>query len=158
MPEKKTQTLGVKKSSIRKLKLNKHKARIEAKDRGFRSMFEVRIAEELNDAKVPYEYETLKIKYTREQVYNPDFILPNGIILEVKGKFDSNDRAKHLLIKQQHPELDIRFVFMRASQKLYKGSKSTYAEWADNHGFKYSDKKIPAEWLEEALLEEKKET
>ena len=28
------------------------------------------------------------------------------------------DRKKHLLIKEQHPELDIRFVFSRAGNKL----------------------------------------
>ena len=39
------------------------------------------------------------------------FRLDNGIIIETKGAFNSADRKKHKLIKEQHPELDIRFMF-----------------------------------------------
>nr|DAL93602.1 MAG TPA: endonuclease I [Caudoviricetes sp.] len=32
-----------------------------------------------------------------------------------------------MLIKQQNPELDIRFIFSRSKTPIYKGSKTTYA-------------------------------
>jgi len=99
---------------------------------------------------VAYEYEQLKVKYQRrESTYTPDFELPNGIIIEAKGRFKSEDRSKHLRIKEQHPELDIRFVFSNSSNKLNKNSNTTYAGWCDKHGFKWSDKVIPKEWLNE---------
>jgi hypothetical protein len=51
------------------------------------------------------------------------------------------------LVKQQHPELDIRFVFTSSKSKISKNSKTTYADWCIKHGFKYSDKIIPDEWF-----------
>ena len=116
----------------------------------FRSGLEYRVAKELEDNGFTYEYEKLRIKYQRKpSTYTPDFELHNGIIIEGKGRFISSDRAKHLLIKEQRPELDIRFVFSNSSSKLYKGSKSTYASWCEKHGFLYADKLIPKEWLDE---------
>ena len=56
---------------------------------------------------------------------------------------------KHLAIKKQHPNLDIRFIFSNSKQKLRKGAKSTYAEWCIKHKFRYYDKIIPEEWLKE---------
>ena len=44
-------------------------------------------------------------------LYIPDFVLDNGIIIETKGLFTSEDRRKHIEVQKQHPELDIRFVF-----------------------------------------------
>lgn len=121
-----------------------------AKREHFRSGLEYRIACHLEDQGITYEYETFKLKYQRNvSTYTPDFILPNGIILEGKGKFVGSDRSKHLLIKEQHPELDIRFVFSNSNSKLYKGSNSTYGDWCNKHGFLYSDKLVPVEWLKE---------
>lgn len=120
---------------------------------GFRSGLELRISKDLTDKGVPFGYETVKIKYTvpeREATYTPDFILlDNGIIVESKGVFDAEDRKKHLLIKDQHPELDIRLVFSRANAPIYKGSPTTHAKWAEHHGFKWAEKLIPEEWLRE---------
>ena len=116
----------------------------------FRSGLEYRVAKELEDNGFTYEYEKIRIKYQRKpSTYTPDFELHNGIIIEGKGRFISSDRAKHLLIKEQRPELDIRFVFSNSSSKLYKGSKSTYASWCEKHGFLYADKLIPKDWLNE---------
>lgn len=97
-------------------------------------------------------YEKYKIKYIipqSEHTYTPDFVLPNGIIIETKGVWDAEDRKKHLLIKEQYPELDIRFIFTRSKSPLYKGSKTTYASFCEQHNIKYADKKIPEEWLHE---------
>jgi len=123
--------------------------RQQAIKHGYRSGLEERVSKELSEAGVKYEYETQKIKYRVEEdrTYTPDFILPNGIIVETKGRFTIADRKKHLLIQKQRPELDIRFVFQTSRAKLYKGSKSTYAQWCEKHGFLYADKSIPEEWL-----------
>ena len=121
----------------------------QAVKHGYRSGLEERVSRELEEAGVKYEYETQKIKYRVEEdrTYTPDFILPNGIIVETKGRFTTADRKKHLLIQKQYPKHDIRFVFQNSRAKLYKGAKTTYAQWCDKHGFLYADKSIPEEWL-----------
>lgn len=97
-------------------------------------------------------YECYYLRYTIPEsvhTYTPDFILPNGIIIEAKGLFETADRKKHLLIKKQYPHLDIRFVFQNPKNTLYKGSKTTYADWCKKYGYKYATKLIPAEWFNE---------
>ena len=90
----------------------------------------------------------MKIKYdvSETRTYTPDFILPNGIIVETKGRFVAADRKKHLLIQKQF-DYDIRFVFQNARAKLFKGAKSTYSQWCDKHGFLWAQGSIPEEWL-----------
>jgi hypothetical protein len=116
---------------------------------GYRSGLEDDISVDLKKRGVSFEYETLKIKWTllENKTYTPDFILPNGIIIESKGRFVAADRKKHLKVKEQHPDLDIRFVFSNSRAKLNKGAKSTYGDWCDKYGFTYADKRIPDEWL-----------
>ena len=121
-----------------------------ARSLGFRSGFEINIAKQLDNLKVKYSYESLKINYTKpvkQSYYKPDFILDNGIIIEAKGLFSSKDRQKHVLVKEQHPELDIRFVFSNSKIKLNKKSKTTYAMWCEKNGFLYADERIPKSWL-----------
>lgn len=113
----------------------------------YRSGFESKLAHQLKRSGVDFEYETLSIEYQRLSTYTPDFILPNGIIIEAKGVWTVEDRAKHLLVREQHPHLDIRLVFMRASNKINKKSKTTYAMWCEKKGIKYADKVIPKSWL-----------
>lgn len=134
--------------------------------RSYRSGLEYDIACDLRKKKVIYEYEPSdgKIVYTIPESlhkYTPDFVITSKsgkrIIVESKGIFDYTDRKKHLLIRQQHPELDIRFVFTRSKQKIRKGSKTTYADICEGRGkgeFKgvtwpYADKTIPRSWLNE---------
>lgn len=117
---------------------------------GFRSGLEEKVADQLKKSGVEFGYETTKIKYVVPEsvhTYTPDFIFPNGLIVETKGRFVAADRKKHLLIQKQCPNLDIRFVFQNSKNKISKGSKTTYADWATKHGFKYADKEIPDEWL-----------
>lgn len=118
---------------------------------GYRSGLEETISTQLKVLKVPVKYETEKIKYEVNEVrtYTPDFILPNGIIIESKGRFVAADRKKHILVKKQHKDLDIRFVFSNSRAKISKGSKTTYGDWCSKHGFLYSDKLIPIEWIKE---------
>ena len=118
----------------------------------YRSGFESKLAHQLKRSGVDFEYETLSIEYQRLSTYTPDFILPNGIIIEAKGVWTVEDRAKHLLVREQHPHLDIRMVFMRASNKINKKSKTTYAMWCEKKGIKYADKIIPKSWLSQKRI------
>lgn len=120
---------------------------------GYRSGLEGTIAEQIASHGAEVLFETLKVPYVIPESlhrYTPDFLLPNNIIIEGKGIFDAQDRAKHLLIKAQHPELDIRFVFTRSKAPITPGSKTTMAEWCMKFGFKYADKTIPEAWFHEA--------
>lgn len=96
---------------------------------------------------VKNSYEVTDFPYKRIASYTPDFILPNGVIIEAKGFFTPEDRGKHLLIKAQYPDLDIRFIFENSNTKINSKSKTTYGVWCEQHGFLYSNKKIPREWL-----------
>ena len=115
---------------------------------GYRSGLEDDIGKDLTIRGVDFEYEKLKIQWqlVEQKTYTPDFKLPNGIIIESKGRFVAADRKKHLKVKSQRPFLDIRFVFSNSRAKLNKGAKSTYGDWCDKHGFLYADKRIPDEW------------
>ena len=122
----------------------------------FRSGLEDKVHKQLEARGVKAEYEMWKIPYVvpaSNHTYRPDFILPNGIIIETKGLWDSEDRKKHLLIREQMPELDIRLVFSSSRSKLYKGSPTSYGEWAEKHGILFADKLIPVEWLKEPKKE-----
>lgn len=120
---------------------------------GYRSGLEVQVANQLKDAGVDAKYEDpdSKIEYEVNETrrYTPDFKLPNGIIIETKGRFVTADRKKHKLIREQHPEYDIRFVFSNSKAKISKLSSTTYAMWCEKHGFKYADKLVPLAWLRE---------
>ena len=102
----------------------------------FRSGFEKRIAKQLEDNGIPFEYEREPFNYYNKlrgechecggkevysnHWYTPDFFLNYDVggqgfetILEVKGKFSAKDRKKMVAMKELHPELDLRMVFMR---------------------------------------------
>jgi hypothetical protein len=114
----------------------------------YRSKAEKEFADVLADAKINFAYEPDRIPYVVHKKYLPDFYLVDyGFYIEFKGYFRSSDRSKHILIKEQHPHIDIRFIFMRANQKIYPTSKTSYGEWCDKHGFEWAENKIPDEWL-----------
>ncbi len=122
----------------------------------FRSGLEDKVSKQLESKGVKFDYELWKIPYVvpaSNHRYSPDFLLPNGIFVETKGLWEADDRKKHLLIREQHPELDIRLVFSSSRTKLYKGSPTSYAEFCEKHGIKFADKLIPVEWLKEPKRE-----
>jgi hypothetical protein len=122
------------------------------KSKGHKSGLETKINEQLRIQGIDGEYEQHEIAYVvpaTHHTYKPDFKLPNGIYIESKGWFLPEDRKKHLLIKEQHPEIDLRFVLQSPNGKIYKGSKTTYAQWCEKNGFKWAKKEIPQEWLDE---------
>ena len=101
-------------------------------------------------------YENTKIKYiqpSQERTYNPDWKVKENVFIETKGRLTAADRKKHLLVKEQNPEVTIYFVFENAGNTLTKRSKTTYGMWADKHGFEWHDwargknPEIPNHWL-----------
>jgi Phage endonuclease I len=137
-----------------------------------RNKFEASIAEQLTEAGVVYDYEGLTLHFdvpARKAKYRPDFpCTGTPIILEAKGWFGgtgpgaSRDtsakvRKNLCLVKAQHPELDIRFIFHNPNTKIYKGSPTTQAQWAEDHGFKWCKKVVPPEWIAEIKKEQKLE-
>lgn len=145
----------------------------------YRSGLEREAAAKLTQAGVSFDYEGQWIRYAvpaREAKYLPDFSFRDcPIIIEPKGLFGGaitgngkrrvstkdaavKERQKFVLLKEQHPHLDIRFIFSRASTPIYKGSKTTYGKWATDHGFMWSEKVLPDAWIKEikAYLKPKK--
>ena len=115
----------------------------------YRSKFEVRVAADLGKRKIDFQYEKVSFDYVPKiRNYTPDFYLPESkIYIETKGILTTNDRVKHLLIKDQYPDLDIRFVFVNANNKISRTSKTTYANWCDRHKFLWAESLVPMEWL-----------
>jgi hypothetical protein len=135
----------------------------------FRSGLEEKVAAQLGHSGITYGFESQWVKYevpARVAKYLPDFTIEKTtIILEAKGRFGGHksdsegtkERQKMILLKAQHPELDFRFVFQRATNKIYKGSPTTYAKWADDHGFLWADKgTVPAAWIKEIQTQQRK--
>lgn len=120
----------------------------------YRSGFEKKIAKKLTDKNIKFKYESEHIKYTipeSEHTYTPDFVLPNGVIVEAKGKWDRQSRQKMALVIQQNPDKDIRMLFMR-DNPIIKGSKTKYSDWCKKRNIRYAISEtgeIPQEWLDE---------
>lgn len=133
------------------MSIKRSKTRSNAIKHGYRSGLEQTVLNSLKDRKCNAQYECFKIEWEdlMYRKYTPDFLLPNGIIIETKGRFTPADRMKHLAIQKQHKDLDIRFVFSNCKAKLRKGAKTTYADWCEKNGFLYADKDVPQEWLDE---------
>jgi hypothetical protein len=125
---------------------------------GFRSGLEDNVNDMLKEHNKSFSYESEKISYIQPETkhnYTPDFVI-NKIVggkmyVETKGRWVKTDRLKFDLIFQQYPDIDIRFVFQNPNAKLYKGSKTTYAQYCDKKGWHWAKKEIPEEWLKECL-------
>ena len=114
----------------------------------FRSQLEERVADLLTELGITHDYETTKIAYEIQHLYCPDFILPNGIVLECKGYWDSADRRKIKSVKEQNPDIDLRMVFQSPFNTISKKSKTTYAKWCEQRGIPWTSfHEIPLEWL-----------
>jgi len=116
----------------------------------YRSKFEQKIAEQLEQNHIAFEYEKVKLRWidpAKNRVYTPDYKIANGIIIECKGFWKPQDRLKMLEVIKQYPDLDIRMVFQDAHKKINKGSSTTYADWCEKYNIKYSHKEIPEEWF-----------
>ena len=113
----------------------------------YRSQFEANFARDLREREIASLYEQDVIQYIpKPRTYTPDFYICDGnFYIETKGRFFAADRTKHLLIKKQHPDIDIRFVFLNSRNRLDKRSRTTYAQWCEKNGFLYAEKRMPEE-------------
>jgi len=117
-----------------------------------RSGLEARVMSNLDKRGVTYEYEPCKFPYVVERGYVPDLLIGN-IYIEVKGYFRQDAQRKMRSMKQQHPDLDIRFLFQKASSTVQgakrrkDGTKMTCKEWAVKYGFEWAEGEIPEEWI-----------
>lgn len=122
---------------------------------GFRSGYEERVYNNAisHGRQLDFERSDTILRYTkpaRTARYIPDFVLPNGVLVETKGRLTSEDRTKMLNVKRDNPEADIRFLFQRANRHITKSPNSmTYEQWAEKHNFRWSvGDNIPEEWFE----------
>ena len=136
----------------------------------YRSKFEERVAKDLTNTKVKFEYESKEIIYNKrtnrklvcldcgsthvliKAKYTPDFILENGIIIEAKGYFRSTDRSTIESVVKQYPELDIRMLF-QIDGWANKSKTVKYSQWCKKRKIKYAIGKIPIEWVRESKSE-----
>lgn len=135
--------------------------------KGFRSDLEWLIAVDLWERGIEYEYETTVLDYTSDvyrglcdtcgsthvrsqHTYTPDFILPNGIMVEAKGKFLPENRTIMEDVVRDNPDKDIRMLFQR-NNFLTKKKSMTYGRWCDLKGIKWAVGRVPEEWLYESI-------
>lgn len=126
-----------------------------------RSKLELQFEKILQDNEVEYAYEITKIPYIvpeSNHKYVVDWTIHNGVLIETKGWLENlTERKKYQLIKEQHPDIDIRFVFANP-QKACGGVKMTHAEWAEKFGFKWcsiNDKEQIVSWIKERKRKQK---
>ena len=113
----------------------------------YRTWYEVEIAKVNKDLR--YEPKDSVLEWTSKILhkYTPDFVLPNGVLVEAKGWFRPKEQEKYLSLKANYKELDLRFLFQKPHQKLPRAKRMTYAKWADKHKFIWAEGPyIPKEW------------
>ncbi len=119
----------------------------------FRSGFEKKIFQNAKKKKkkVEYEPQDSHLHYTLPRKYIPDFRLPNGVLVEAKGRFTAADRTKLLRVRLENPEIDLRLLFQRANNRLTKSPNSLmYWQWAERHDFIWAEgETIPLEWFKD---------
>lgn len=132
-------------------KYPKRKA-VPMEQRKLRSGYEKKVRKCLEENKVQYTYESMVIKYVvpeTKRSYTPDFILPNGVIIEAKGYWDAESRRKMALVVEQNPHLKIKMLLQR-DNTISKKSKTKYSDWAKARGIECVVSPqgiIPEEWL-----------
>ena len=131
----------------------------------FRSIFEERVGQWLDEHGVKYEYESVQLEYEeplrrnkarcgdcgstdlrRVGWYTPDFILDGGVIIEAKGRFTAADRRKMKAVIEAHPDERIVMLFMR-DNKIHKNSKTHYSDWCMENNIDFAIKEPKQEWL-----------
>lgn len=83
--------------------------------------------------------------------YTPDFVLPNGLIIEAKGKLTGANRTKILDILDTSEYItrdNFRLLFMEDNK--YGSAGRRYSDWAEQYGIVYHVSRIgevPESWL-----------
>jgi hypothetical protein len=139
------------------------RTRRKAAEHGYRSGYELAIAQDLTERGVAFGYEQTSFSYIKpvrngrcgkcasSEVgkrckYTVDFDLPGGVYVEAKGRFAGADRAKLKCVISQHSGTDLRLLF-QSDNWTTKQQTQRYSEWATKQGFQWAvGKVIPEEW------------
>lgn len=118
----------------------------------YRSGYESAVARDSKMAEMEYEPKQHQLKYTIEKKYLPDFVVEcfdgSIFLVECKGYFRPSETAKYKAIKQQHPDLDLRFMLQNPNKPVRKGSKLTMSMWCEKYNYPWvGGTRIPLEWL-----------
>jgi hypothetical protein len=122
----------------------------------FRSGYEAKAYKGLQARGLDFTYEEEKLPYRvpeRKAYYLPDMVITREdgtkLYLEYKGQFSAADRRKMELVIEQHPDKDIRLIFMR-NNKLRKDSRTSYTDWCNKRGIKCTVSAtgfVPDSWI-----------
>lgn len=144
--------------------------------RGFRSLAEMRFHDQLWHLGLAFTYEDdrSKMRYTvpaKSKLYLPDFYLPKKdgtmMLIDFKGEWDAADREKFLLLRQQHPDADLRLVFLSDPRTSWIGKRggTSYADlctlgkgtgkWKEIE-IPFAFKTIPPAWADEVARRDTK--
>ena len=105
----------------------------------YKSKLEIQVAEYLGE-NAEYEREYIEfVQPAKSRKYCPDFKTKAGVFIECKGKWVTEDRLKHVWLREQHPDKRIILLFQNPDVKINKRSKTTYADWADKNGIEWLD-------------------
>jgi hypothetical protein len=131
-----------------------------------RSGLEIKVAEQLEDEGVKFEYEPRTFEWEDKQSrarclecgskevyqrrkYLVDFAVGPSSYIETKGRLTSGDRKLLKGVRECNPDIDLRLIFDR-DNKLSKQSKTRYSEWAAQFGFAYAiGGRVPPNWIKE---------
>jgi hypothetical protein len=111
----------------------------------YRSGFEARLAADHHRRGLAVEYEAETLPYTTYHTCRVDWRVTTNsgkvILVESKGWFPPEDKAKVLALIESNPGVDYRLLFERPSPKL--------EAWAKKRKIKYAVGTIPDAWLRE---------
>lgn len=111
--------------------------------------FDSQSEKNLWDLQIPnLEFKGVKIPYTIQKTYNPDFTLTQKdrrVYVEVKGFFqDSTEASKYIWVREVlGPNEELVFIFdnpetpIHYLKKRKDGSRLTLGGWAESNGFKW---------------------
>lgn len=104
----------------------------------YKSGLEKRFAELLFKHGVKAKYEARRFEFVRMAHYLPDWQISDTLYIETKGYFSPRNRSDLLSFREQHPGIEIYLIFSAPENRLTSKSKTTYAQWCEKHGFRWS--------------------
>ena len=116
----------------------------------FRSGLERKVNEFLLQQELAFFYEAERFPYYLKRQYTPDFKVVGEKFefwIEVKGRWQSEDRNKFLAVITNNPDLNIFVALQTPLQTISKQSKTTYCQWASKYGIAWCPCPIPQEFF-----------
>lgn len=87
-----------------------------------RSSWEANVFRVLKFKQIPFEYERELYSFS-DFAYLPDFFLPENVIIEVKGFWDSESRKKIFSLQKEHPE----FKILPVDRDMYESLQNRFS-------------------------------